>query len=568
MSGNLLTPTIIWKDFAVGEIKSEILHAYFSDGFAVSHLRISGERTEDGVVGIYAVSVRKAQIDIAPAIVLVQDFKSGADLTLAKTLAEKGFCVLAVDIAGKTDFNLEKTVEGVENPYTLYPNSLSFADFDEENENKTEITGDARATCWFVWGRVIRYAVEYLKSQSLVSKIGVFGIGKAATPVWQVLSANCGISCAVIVANAGWKGYRGIDKFGATPEPQFTDDALKYLAGIEPQAYAAHVKCPLLLVSPTNNPDYDIDRAYDTVSRVSEKVYTAADYSVGERYEINADCFDGALSFLKQFLIKEKPTLAGEISVKGEFADGAVKVEVAPDVKGLKNISVYFSEEEISSALRFWNRETKAVSFKDGVYEFKYTPYHGSGAVMFFARAEYSSGQKICSNVVYKKFDSDKTTQVNKRRVFYSSRMPLGVNGFYPAKEVSDGFIGINFDKDSTVRIKNGPMDIAGLGCKNGLLTFKINAEKYKPIDGAMFMLDVFLKGGGDFCIKAITDFFGTRTEYIATVKLIGDFWQNVQVELSNFKTVEGMTLKSYEKVEALEFSAADEFLINNLLWV
>ena len=111
-------------------------------------------------------------------------------------------------------------------------------------------------------------------------------------------------------------------------------------------------------------------------------------------------------------------------------------------------------------------------------------------------------------------------------------------------------------------------MDMAGLSCKNGLLTFKINAEKYKPVDSAMFMLDVFLKGGGEFSVKAITDFFGSRTEYTATIRLIGDFWQNVQVELNNFKTAEGMTLKSYEKVEALEFFAQGEFLMNNLLWV
>ncbi|MBO4251080.1 MAG: hypothetical protein J5911_00270 [Clostridia bacterium] len=567
MSGNLLTPTIIWKNFAVGEIKSEVMNAFFDNGFAVSHLRITGEKTADGEVGIYAVAVRKIKLDTAPAIVLVQDFKC-VDLTLAKTLASKGYIVLMTDIAGATDFNLAKRVEGVEKPYTVYPNSLNFANFDEQNENKAEIVGDAHATCWFTWGRVIRYAVEYLKTQPQIVKIGVMGIGRAATPVWQVISAKCDISCAVIVANAGWKGYRGIDKFGDTPEPQFNDDALKYLAGVEPQAYAAHVTCPLLLLSPTNNPDFDIDRAYDTVSRVPEKIYAAADYTVGGRYEISADAFDGALAFLEQLLVKDEPVLAGGITVKGAICEGAVKVEVMPDLNGLKNLSVYFSEEEISPALRFWNREAQAVSESGGVYEFSYTPYRGSGIVTFFARAEYENGQKVCSNIVCKKFDSDKTTQINKRRVFYSSRMLVGVNGFYPAKEVSDGYLNVNLDKDAVVRIKNGPMDIAGLCSKNGLLTFKINAKKYKPIESAMFMFDVYAAGGGELCVKAIVDFFGAKTEYSVNIKIIGDFWQNIQVELNQFKTAEGRALKSYEEVEALEFFADGEFLINNLLWV
>ena len=83
-----------------------------------------------------------------------------------------------------------------------------------------------------------------------------------------------------------------------------------------------------------------------------------------------------------------------------------------------------------------------------------------------------------------------------------------------------------------------------------------------------MFMLDVYVNGGGDFYVKAITDYFGKKTEYVATIKLVGDLWQNVQVEINNFKTAEGMSLKSYDNVQALEFSAAQEFLINNLLWV
>ena len=81
-------------------------------------------------------------------------------------------------------------------------------------------------------------------------------------------------------------------------------------------------------------------------------------------------------------------------------------------------------------------------------------------------------------------------------------------------------------------------------------------------------MLDVFVKGGGDFCVKAITDYYGEKTEYTAKINIFGDLWQNVQLEINNFKTAEGMGLKSYENVEALEFSSEKRFIINNLLWV
>ncbi|GEM_PF-2205089 len=569
MASNFLTPTAIWKDFKCDGAKAEIICKHTAKGLVFTHLRLRGSVAADGETGIYAVLTHKAQLSLAsPAIVLVQDFGKGGDTALPRLLAEKGYTVLDVDLAGKAPFNSEKTVDGVEKPYTVYPDSLSYANYERTAEDKTEIEEDVRSTCWFEWGRVIRYCIEYLKTQPFINKIGVFAIGVAATAVWQTLSADCGLSCAVIVANAGWKGYRGIDKFGDETEPQFNDDALKYLAGIEPQAYAAHVKCPLMLVSPTNSPDFDVDRSYDTVSRVSEKLYTAVDYSVGGRREISADCMNGALVFLNEFLVKEKASLAGEISVKSAAENGIVRVEVMPDKTGLKNVSVYFAEEELHAALRSWRRVVNYEKTKNGVYVFEYAPYKDSEAVMFFARAEYENGLKLCSAIFCKKFAEGETAETNRHRVFYSSRMSLGTNGFYPAKENSDGAYVVNTDAHAVVKVKNGPMDIAGLFCPQGILTFKVNAEKYKPSQGAILMLDVFVKNGCNFQVKAISDYFGKKTEYVASVKMFGSLWQNVKLENNNFKTAEGMSLKSYEKIEALEFSAQEDFLINNLLWV
>ena len=568
MANNFLTPTAIWKGFKCDGVKADVICKSTVKGLTFTHLRIKGSKTVGGETGIYAVLTHKAQLTISsPAIVLVQDFGRGGDAELTKVLAEKGYTVLDVDIAGAAGFNLNKQVAGVEKPYTVYPESLSYANYDKSSEDKTEIIGDVRSTCWFEWGRVVRYAIEYLKTQPIISKIGVVAIGCAATAVWQTLSSDCGISCAVIVANAGWKGYRGIDKFGDEKEPQFNDDALKYLAGVEPQAYAAHVKCPLMLVAPTNSPDFDVDRSYDTVSRVSENLYTAVDYSVGGRREISAECMNGALVFLNEFLVKDKACLAGEIAVKSAYEDGVLRVEVMPDKSGLKNLSVYFAEEELCSALRSWRKVVNSEKSKSGRL-FRYTPYKDSEAVTFFARAEYENGLNICSQIYCKKFAAGEKTEFNQHRVFYSSRMSIGTNGFYPARENSDGAYVVNTDAKAVVRIKNGPMDIAGLCCPKGILTFKVNAEKYKPLEGAILMLDVFVKSGCDLCVKAITDYFGEKKEYVASVKLFGSLWQNVKLETNNFKTAEGMSLKTYEKVEALEISADEEFLINNLLWV
>ena len=113
-------------------------------------------------------------------------------------------------------------------------------------------------------------------------------------------------------------------------------------------------------------------------------------------------------------------------------------------------------------------------------------------------------------------------------------------------------------------------MGIEGVGCNGGLLSFIIGSKKYKPTDGAMFMIDVYAKEKATLTIKLITNYFGNKIEYLYTTNILGgDVWHNVQIDMNKFKTVEGMSLKEYAKLEAIEIDVKDsEFLINNALWV
>ena len=108
-----------------------------------------------------------------------------------------------------------------------------------------------------------------------------------------------------------------------------------------------------------------------------------------------------------------------------------------------------------------------------------------------------------------------------------------------------------------------------GITCKSGVNTFSISAEKVKPESDALIMFDAFVKEGGDITVKLITDYFGQKTVYSATAKVVGEeIWQNVKFSVNAFKTAEGIPLKSYDKVDAIEFYSDKEYLINNALWV
>ncbi len=567
MASTLLSPTLIWKDFVVPVgVDGEIIEQSVVEGFNCTHLYIDGRTVGSEKVKIYSILLSCGKKN-APAILLLQDFADGMDLSFAVDLCNNGYDVMVVDVAGKRD--------GQER-FTIYPESIGYANLDKSVYGKCEIEEDAKKTCWYEWCIVTRYVIEYLKENYQSPKIGAVAVNGVATVLWQV-SATCeDLSAVVAVGNAGWYAYRGIGKFSGVTEPQFSDDAVAFIAGIEPQSYAKQLKCPLLMLSPTNSPDYDCDRAYDTVSRTDESVYTAILYSVGSRFEVDNHCYNDMYIFFEEFLRgkKEKISLPKEVDIKGRIEDNQLVIDVFPDKNNLKGIKLYVAEETVEPCLRAWRRSSDDMNEiainADGGYTLYYTPYKESKFITYFVEAEYKNGFRVSSLIAVKNFIQDEMGGLNKFKILYSSRLKNSESAFSQALENISSPRGIFLSSENCIQVKKGPSDISGLYGKNGLTTFKMHAKKYLPSDDSLLMMDVYSKTQGTLLVKLISDYFGeNRTEYIWQVELTGvDVWRNVKAEIVKFKTAEGMPLKTYEKIQAVEFYSEQEFLINNVLWV
>ena len=171
--------------------------------------------------------------------------------------------------------------------------------------------------------------------------------------------------------------------------------------------------------------------------------------------------------------------------------------------------------------------------------------------------------------MINKKFTENEILPSHKSKIIYSSRLCGAESIFSAANQLAVSDTEINVSDKKRVCVKKGPVGINGVFCEWGLVTFKFASQKDRPLEGAILMTDVYAKEEGTFTVKLIADYFGAKTEYLATFKLLGgDVWQNVKLEMNKFKTAEGMGLKSYEKIDAMEFVCDQEFLINNTLWV
>ncbi|MBQ8427097.1 MAG: hypothetical protein IJX16_05000 [Clostridia bacterium] len=562
MAGNILTPVAIWGGFKTDVIpECTVIDKKDEGNLSVIRAYIDGRMVKNQRVKIFVTITKSIKDTTMPAVVLVQDFFVGYDEKLAKDLAEKGYVAVSVDIAGK---------DAGQEYYTEYPDIINYANYQSVKDELYTVKKDVVQTCWYEWGCAIRYVIEYLKSQSKITSIGGLGFSESSTALWHVAGFDKSLSCVAFAMNAGWIGYRGIYKYGGQVEPQFSDNAYKFLAGVEPQAYATHVKCPTLVLSATNSNEFDCDRVCDTLSRIDKDVYTAVHYSVGYTDRASGKGYNDVLIFFDEFLKNGgQKGLPIEPEIKMEFASGKAIVTVNADDKNLKELCLYVAEGVTDPAKRSWVKLSKPTTKTEEGYVFEYCPYHESAIVTAFARVEYKKGFVIGSAVVCKKFKEEEAVTGYKSKVVYSSRTEGGESIFTASRQSEVNPFKINLSPEKPVQVLKGPMDMPGAYSKWGLLTFKINAEKDKPNADAMFMFDCYVKEDNEITVKLISDYFGNKTEYVAKINVLGgEVWHNVKLEKSKFKTEEGMSLKSYDKVNAIEFNANGKWLINNVLWV
>ena len=200
----------------------------------------------------------------------------------------------------------------------------------------------------------------------------------------------------------------------------------------------------------------------------------------------------------------------------------------------------------------------------------EYLPYYTSDILTCFATVEFANGFKTSTNVLAKRFKQEEVNKTNKNNVIYSSRIFNSESVFAPLNSLNDYSLNIDVCTKGKVEVKKGPMDINGVGCVRGLNTFAVGSDKTQPVNNSLIMLDVFVKKSAELTVKFIVDALGDRKEYFAKAELIGgDFWHNVQFAMNKFKTAEGLVLKDFIKVDALQISVeGSEYLVNNLLWV
>jgi len=559
MAANILTPLMLWRSFSFDKKpRLDVISTKQTASAVIQKIYIDGRTTKTGTVKIYGVSACPKDMDgDLPTIIVFSGGKEEYDERIASFIAKNGYHGFVFNLYGKRE-DCDR--------YTLYPDDIAYANFGQSKDSLQKVKRDVKHTCWYEWSSAARYVFNTVKSMDGIGKIGVVGIKEFATPVWHLAANEKDLSAMASLFGFGWETNRGLYKFGDQLEPKFSDETLMYVAGIEPESYAMHVKCPTLVLTSTNNSVWDVDRAYDTVSKISDDYFRAVNYSVNFTDSLSSTAPQNLKLFFDAILkgdgeeFKDCPT---KCDMRAECKFGKLYFDLTIPSTFVEKVELYVAEEIIDPSKRCWKR-IEHFSNENGKFQFEYLPYADSMQVVYFAKMIYKNGFIFSTPVATKKFSSSEITVSHKSCVVYSGRDENAESVFSPLVENQ-----LVVKPDEEVVEKSGPMGIKGMSTLSGVQTFRINAKKYRPKDDAILMFDVYTKEACTVTVKLIQDGGDYSTTY-QTVTSIGGgrVWYNLKFEKSKFKTTEGMILKTYDKITRIVFQTEKAGLINNVLWV
>ncbi|MCD7729467.1 MAG: dienelactone hydrolase family protein, partial [Clostridia bacterium] len=361
---NILTPLSLWKDFDASlDCSPEVISSKTEDGTKIEYMYINGRQTQKGRVKIYAAFACSQSAPSDSTVLLFSDSQGTVDEDLLKFFVKSGYSVLMPDYRGRAD--------GV-NHFTIYPEDVNYANYFEAGRSKDFVDEDAFHTSWYEWVGVARYAYKYLEEREDVGRIGTAGIRDGGDIVWKLITM-VDAACAVTVNAVGWKAYNGYSKF-STSEPILDGERYRYIAGIDSQAYAPFVRCPVLMLCSTNDSHFDYDRAYDTFSRINSQYadLSGIAYSLRCGVGVNEGSTRDMFMFFDKFVKKRHVFLprSAEINVLADSEQNLV-ARVSIDRNGeVEDTGLFLAEDNLNSSLREWNAARYKCKTQDGEYEY------------------------------------------------------------------------------------------------------------------------------------------------------------------------------------------------------
>ena len=553
---NILTPVSLWNNFDCSlDLQSEKVFDGVYNGLHIERVTFLGRDTGAGRVKIAAAFAGDAASSVNGTVLILPDSKDTIDLELLKFFVKHGYSALMVDYRGEY---------GECEFYTRYPENVSYANTQSCGRFKDYVDDSADKTSWYEWVAVGLYARKYIAERTGSEDIAVLGIRDGGEIAWKLAVAG-NFKCAIPVCAAGWKAYNGINKY-SQKEVDMDEERYRFIAGVDSQAYAPYVKCPVLMLCSTNDELFEYDRAYDTFSRINPGFIkeSAIAYSMQCHAVIGPTGVNDMFLFLDKNLKNRQVFIPKPVELTVELdEDSNLIARASVDDHGVVEFcQMYLAEDCIDSALREWS----LCPVKDeSTHEYFLNIYEKVSTIFVLCRVKYVNGFTVWSKMAVKKISGKFRNMQTKYRVIYSDKN--GVDGFSVA-EPSSYAIGGMFLADENImpQLVTKAKGICGVYSKLGLTTYRMGNPQFAANSTNVLSLDLFCDNNSQITLTIKN--LATGDEYVCKTAVVGGAWQSAILESKSFKTAGGVPLTDFTGDLKFTVNCGEGFAVNNIMWL
>lgn len=527
-------------------------------GIVYESLYFYGRETGKGRVKIFATFAHGESGVTSDTILILPDSLESIDKDILKMFVDRGYNALMVDYRGEWE-NVEYR--------TVYPDNIVFANTLKCGRYKDYVDISADKTSWYEWVAVGIYARKYIVERTASENIALVGIRDGGEVAWKLATARK-FSCLVPVCAAGWLAYAGICKLKSDEKP-LDSERYRFIAGIDSQAYAPYVKCPVILLCSTNDPRMDYDRAFDTFSRINPDFANESEiaYSLQCNASIGLSSTENMFLFLGKYLNGENIVIPQpvDISISVDEEQNLLAVAKYYDSENIVDRGVFIAENSLDPTIRDWKRCFNFKKIADSEYRYYLDIYEETSTLFTIGYARYKNGFTVWSKIIVKKISGRFKNTQSKCRVVYSSKK--GADGFYVAEPRSLAIGGIFFTNNLMIpQVVTKTKGISGLYSEKGLTTYRIGNPMFSPKKDNILKIDVFCDETSEmtFTVEDIND----KETYRCSQSILGGVWQSLILEGKFFKSVNGVQLANFTNKLRLCINCDGQYAINNVMWL
>ncbi|HET6324280.1 MAG TPA: acetylxylan esterase [Planctomycetaceae bacterium] len=380
------TPEKVWRDFRsdTPDLEVETIRSWHENQGDFETLRFTAERESGGRVRVFAIRGAPSQGTHLPGILHIHGGGQTASLEWVRFWTSRGYVCTTYDFTGPWAGRKEVTDWGPIKQGNLAQANGGF-----------QVRPTPHESSWYHWAVVARRALTLLSYHPKVDRdrLGIFGVSIGGTLCWLVAATDDRVKTAVPIYGCG---YNVDPRKTAWGFPDLDPDITLFKRALAPEAYAADIRHPLLLLDATNDFHGWMDNAYEILAKVSAPSRVA----FTPRYNHHIDGAQGRnLPAWMDWQLRGGPPFPAEPKLDVRLdRDSEPVAHVRPaDDSHVTKVDVFYTLGEKPSPNRFWRRAATAKMGKS--WQARLPVVQIDDPLLAFANVYYQSGVCLSTNL-------------------------------------------------------------------------------------------------------------------------------------------------------------------------